>query len=624
MFSLSVADPTSVFLDPRASGPFMQASEHHDHAKKGKKTPAGKLNALFRRSGGKPAPPAETPRRSHHSHSLSGTSHLAPSGRAGIRIGGLEAFEDGGFDLKNDLSSLTEKGIDVLRTDLAALDIECAEELRKSVHANYIPFITASQGVSHLDAEMGALRNLLTNTAVLVNALKEVAQPSLKPTAAQPKPDGSANGSRVDMDWAQTTDGLRWSDALDEVDSTIAERRPLNALQALRRIEKMVARPPAGQGDPLDTARIMQEARAERQMAEVEERQRKLADLAESALTEAASGHMPADGGGNELCMAAGVLGSVAGSPHAAHKLLSAHSSRLRSAQQRLLKPQNAGGSDADGTESAGALAQGTFQTLARAANDMAAVFADDTPKLSSLLVTWALQETQRCALLIKRHALSPFAAPAGLAPTVQCCCLALAHCAALRASHALALGPTLLRELWPACDQARALMPRVLERRLIRIGEEIRMGVTAEVDRIAGAGLPSTDKTGWAQLTAAFPSADQLLDEIQAIVQILQPLAGPKVGEAVRKTVNEMFGVFAQSMAAAFQKFMRPDGTFPPRLAPAAEPAMETAASLVDQFLPELMATQEDKCGENLDMTELMRQIDALAADLGMQRAEP
>ena len=41
-------------------------------------------------------------------------------------------------------------------------------------------------------------------------------------------------------------------------------------------------------------------------------------------------------------------------------------------------------------------------------------------------------------------------------------------------------------------------------------------MGVTAEVDRIAAAGLPFTDKTGWAQLTAAFPSADQLLDEIQ------------------------------------------------------------------------------------------------------------
>ena len=71
------------------------------------------------------------------------------AGAAGIRIGGLEAFEDGGFDLRNDLSSLTEKGIDVLRTDLAALDIECAEELRKAVHSNYIPFIAASQVLSH-------------------------------------------------------------------------------------------------------------------------------------------------------------------------------------------------------------------------------------------------------------------------------------------------------------------------------------------------------------------------------------------------------------------------------------------------------------------------------------------
>lgn len=61
-------------------------------------------------------------------------------------------------------------------------------------------------------------------------------------------------------------------------------------------------------------------------------------------LLQAASGHMPADGSANELCVTAGVLSSVAGSPHAAHKLLSAYSGRLRSAQQRLLKPQNAGG----------------------------------------------------------------------------------------------------------------------------------------------------------------------------------------------------------------------------------------------------------------------------------------
>lgn len=58
---------------------------------------------------------------------------------------------------------------------------------------------------------------------------------------------------------------------------------------------------------------------------------------------QAASGHMPADGSANELCVTTGVLSSVAGSPHAAHKLLNAYSGRLRGAQQRLLKPQNAG-----------------------------------------------------------------------------------------------------------------------------------------------------------------------------------------------------------------------------------------------------------------------------------------
>lgn len=75
-----------------------------------------------------------------------------------------------------------------------------------------------------------------------------------------------------------------------------------------------------------------------------------------------------------------------------------------------------AGGSDADGTESAGALAQGAFRTLARAADDMAAVFADETPELSSLLVTWALQVSKALHTSLQGHkaqavqAVSPYA----------------------------------------------------------------------------------------------------------------------------------------------------------------------------------------------------------------------
>jgi hypothetical protein len=53
----------------------------------------------------------------------------------------------------------------------------------------------------------------------------------------------------------------RWADALDEVDVTIAERRPLDALQALRRIEKMmVSQPPSPEADPLHVGRISQGA----------------------------------------------------------------------------------------------------------------------------------------------------------------------------------------------------------------------------------------------------------------------------------------------------------------------------------------------------------------------------
>ena len=40
---------------------------------------------------------------------------------------------------------MTEKGIDQLRADLAAVDADCAEQIRKTVHDNYHHFIQACQ-----------------------------------------------------------------------------------------------------------------------------------------------------------------------------------------------------------------------------------------------------------------------------------------------------------------------------------------------------------------------------------------------------------------------------------------------------------------------------------------------
>lgn len=56
----------------------------------------------------------------------------------------------------------------------------------------------------------------------------------------------------------------------------------------------------------------------------------------------------------------------------------------------------------------------------------------------------------------------------------------------------------------------------QVLDRRLRRIADEIRLGVADEIDTIAAQGLSHLEETGWAQLTSAFPSADSMLDEIQ------------------------------------------------------------------------------------------------------------
>lgn len=60
--------------------------------------------------------------------------------------------------------------------------------------------------------------------------------------------------------------------------------------------------------------------------------------------------------------------------------------------------------------------------------------------------------------MLIKRHALAPFAAPAGLAPTVGCCVVACVYCMALEDWHGLKLAPRLMRELWPPCEQVQAV----------------------------------------------------------------------------------------------------------------------------------------------------------------------
>lgn len=65
------------------------------------------------------------------------------------------------------------------------------------------------QGVGQLDSELSTLRNFLTTSSVLVHVLKDVAAPQRTASlSAAPKEDPAAP-TAADLDWAQTTDGLR-------------------------------------------------------------------------------------------------------------------------------------------------------------------------------------------------------------------------------------------------------------------------------------------------------------------------------------------------------------------------------------------------------------------------------
>ena len=77
--------------------------------------------------------------------------------------------------------------------------------------------------------------------------------------------------------------------------------------------------------------------------------------------------------------------------------------------------------------------------------------------------------------------------------------------------------------------------------------------------------GLPASPAQpgSWAYLSACFPSADRLLDELQTIVGLLHPLAGPKVAQAMRVTVADLLQVFTAALAAAFRRYQSEDGTF-------------------------------------------------------------
>ncbi|KAI3435025.1 hypothetical protein D9Q98_003077 [Chlorella vulgaris] len=555
---------------------------------------------------------------------LSGSSSLHDI--AATTAARIKVFEEGAFNLEADLGSLSEKGVERLRGDLAQLDGEVTAHLKAAVHQHCAEFVRVTPGILRLEGEVQQLRSMLHNMNEVVQGLCE-AGAAPPPNASQPGAGGGGGREAqqaqqaqqaAEASWRSTGDGAKWLHCLEDAEVAVAERRLLEALSLLRRLEKLLQRfvAAADASDPPQQARLDSMAEA------VEQRRERLIAIAEQQVLQPIATSA-------DIVAAADLLARVAGQTHAHSLVLEAHAAKLKRRQAALLRPANSGGGDADGADYAAALGQKLAAALAAAADDAAAVVGRQGggggsggpgPELSAAFLVWALYQTERACHLLRKHALLPFAAPAGLPAFGRAAFAFTAHCAALEASHGLQLVPTVQRELWPVLEQ-------VLSRKIRKLGETLRRAVAAEVEGL-GAGscqLPA-DLTCWPSLAAAFPSADYLLDELEATAADCRRLHSPRLAAAVRRAVTDTFQLYTAALAAALNRQLQLRGAAGDgvdgareRLGAAAEAAMELSTLLLEQLLPQALAPLSEVCGDVCSQAALTEHLVHMGEALGM-----
>ncbi|PSC67429.1 exocyst complex component EXO84B-like [Micractinium conductrix] len=541
----------------------------------------------------------------------------------------LRQFEEGRFDLEADLGSLTEKGVETLRGELGALDAEVGTQLRSAVGTHYADFVKATPGILRLEGEVQQLRNLLHTMGDVVEGLKEVsaavsaqsATAASQAAAAQSRglSSGGAGGraaADVEAAWRAGGDGAKWLECLDDADVAVAERRLSDALALLRRLERLLSRfvAAADAGDPA------QQARLDSLSGEVERRREALIAISEQQVLQPTAASP-------DICAGADLLGRLAGQPHALVTVLEAHAAKLKRHQAALLRPAASGGGDADGSDYAAALGQKLALALAAAADDLHCVFGSGAApvggsdgggtgaELDAAFLVWALHQTERTCHLLRKHALLPFAAPAGLHAFCRCAFAFAAHAAALEGTHGLQLMPTVHRELWPVLEQ-------VLARRVRKLGDALRKAAVAEVEAIAGGAVPPpADPSSWECLETTFPSANYFLDELEGMAAEGRRLASPRLLGALRKAVCDLFQLYTASLAAAINRGLKAHGMQPEakeRLAAAAEGAMELSTLLLERMLPEALAPLSEVGGQVCSSAVLGQHLERMGAALG------
>ncbi|GJP68760.1 hypothetical protein CLOP_g25424 [Closterium sp. NIES-67] len=393
---------------------------------------------------------------------------------------------------------MDERGVRLLVGDLADYRRVSADEMRKSVFANYTAFIGTSKEIAELEVELQQMKNLLSLQTNLIHSLaadslnNETSSNanSAAAAAAAAGGAGAGGGSSTPASTASsvTTAGTsstfaaassssyasslatpqdeeederlwsvevpepteieKYAEALPDIlDILIAERKVDRAIELLE------------QGQQIEEEILSAEAANALATAIADRRAWLVGQLEETAQQAAVRGQ--------ELRQAVGALYRLGETERAHQLLLAAYGERIRSGS-RLLRPR---GTSFGGAYTA-ALAQLVFSAISQAATDSARIFASD-PSCAADLLLWAQRETEFCVSLLKRHVLSSAAAAGGLHAAAECVRIALGHCRLLE-DQGLTLSPVLSKLVRPSVEEA-------LEFNIIRIEDSVATMVAVD-----------------------------------------------------------------------------------------------------------------------------------------------
>lgn len=293
-----------------------------------------------------------------------------------------------------------------------------------------IRFFRTSREISDLEGELVSLKNLLASRANIIHAIADgVRVESLN--------DGSHSTGKddaIDIEDREPMKFDKWlSQFMENTEVLLAERRVDEALTALDEGENIVH-------DAKERRSLSPPALLSLQNSILEQRQKLADQLAESACQPSTSGY--------ELRSSVQAMKKLGDGPRAHSLLLQSHLQKmLRNIQS--LKPSE----KSLGTAYTTTLSHLVFSTIAQASNDSLAIF-DDEPAFTSELVTWAVNQTEAFAQLVKKNVVAVPAASGSLRIITECIHICLGHCALLEA-HGLALCPTLLKIFRPYLEQA-------------------------------------------------------------------------------------------------------------------------------------------------------------------------